>query len=204
MLVGKLQADPSVDWISDSLGSFDVLLTGNGLGWSGTLTSPSGLWSLSSDNLIEYPFIIDPDAPTPLVSVENVGEATFLGQLSSQYVPPNPSDFPLYDTASIGSYGGYSDYFSPTAPINDGNNFSSGYLSEYGWSGSSTISITSIPNINDVSTWTWTAQYTASGPGLIVPVSAPEPTTIAVFSFFLSVAFIFLKRQKHRNFPDLR
>ena len=38
------------------------------------------------------------------------------------------------------------------------------------WTGNNTIEITSIPNPNDVSTWTWTAEFTGS---LVIPI--PEP-----------------------------
>jgi hypothetical protein len=207
MLVSKLQADPSVDWISDSYSSFDVVLSGTGLGWSGSVTSPSGLWSLSSANIIQYPSSFNPT----LISVENVGEATFLGQLPSQFIPPDPSANPPFSTASISVFGGYQDYF-PVAPLNDGNPLNDGYLANLydspddseNWEGNSTISITSIPSINDVSTWTWTAEYEASGASLEGLVDVPEPKTIAAFSFIIGIASIFLKRQKHGNFLNLR
>src|SRR5580692_7994044 len=137
LAAGKLQADPSVDWVSDTYNSFDVILTGTGAGWSGTVTSPSGLWQLQSGN------VIGSEAPgSSLAFVDNVGDATFLGQLPSQLPAPNPSATIPFNAASIGTYGGYMDYFNPGGPINDRNSLICGYLndlSEYGsyqdWSG---------------------------------------------------------------------
>ena len=85
--VCKLQADPSIDWISDSYSAFDVILGGSGPGWTGTITSPSGLWQLSSENVIEYPYALFPGGPV-WVHIQNFGLATFLGQLPPQLPPP--------------------------------------------------------------------------------------------------------------------
>ncbi len=199
MTVCKLQAaDPSVNWISDSYGSFEVILTGTGPGWSGTVTSPSGLWQLQTANVIGCP------TPTSsLVFVDNVGDATFLGQLPSQFPAPSSSAGAPFNTASICTFGGYLDYFQSFAPINDGNSLIYGYLNElskYGpfqdWFGMSTISITSIPNPEDPSTWTWTAKYTASGENL----EAPEPSTISIMGVaaLLGIARLFCKNPKLR------
>jgi hypothetical protein len=187
LTVCRLQAaGPSVDWISDSDSSFDVILSGTGSGWSGSVTSPSGLWQLLSAN------IIDLTCPTPtssLVFVDNVGNATFLGQLPPQMPAPDPSATAPFNTASIGTYGGYMDYFSPNAPITDENSLVYGFLHDLSdcgpyqdWSGLSTISVTSMPNPNDISTWTWVANYAACGANL----EAPEPNTVS----FLAVAAI--------------
>jgi hypothetical protein len=173
MSVCKLQAGPSVDWISDSCGSFNVVLSGTGPGWSGTITSPSGLWQLSSANIIYYPVS---EQNSSKVSIENVGAATFLGALSPQFSKPDPAAFPPYNTASIGTYGGYQDYFNPSAPIKDENPLVYGYLTGMDWGGTSTISITSMPNVNDISSWAWTASYSACGESL----EAPEPNTLSI------------------------
>jgi hypothetical protein len=179
---------PSINWISDSYNSFDVVFSGTGTGWSGTIISPSGLWQLFTGNLID-PYV-NPINNQTLVYIDNVGIATFLGQLPSQYTTPNVGDDP--PGVSLGTYGGYNNYFAPVAPIQDGNGLGHGYLANLGdylisppgsqtdaslnWGGDSTISVTSIPDVNDTSTWTWTAEYYASGGSLEVP----EPSTIAL------------------------
>ena len=200
MTVCKLQAaNPSVNWISDSSGSFDVILTGTGPGWSGTIKSPSGLWQLQSANLIGCPVQI-----SSLVFVENVGHATFLGELPPEVPAPSPSAIVPFNTPSIGTYGGYMDYFSPVVPIKDENDLAYGYLndlSDFGpyqdWSGLSTISITSIPNPNDPSTWTWMASYSACGENL----EAPEPNAIsfAVVAAIFGIARVFCKSPKRHT-----
>ena len=192
MSVCKLQAGPSVDWISDSYDSFNVVLSGTGLGWSGTITSPSGLWQLSSANLIYYPVS---EQNSSKVSIENVGTATFLGALLSQFPKPDPTAFPPFNTASIGTYGGYQDYFNPSAPISDENPLVSGYLAGLGWAGTSAISITSMPNVNNTSSWTWTAMYSACGNNL----ETPEPNTISfgVQAAIIGMAYRFRKSLKH-------
>ena len=185
--VSELQADPSVDWVSDSYSSFDVIFSGTGLGWTGTNTSPSGLWAVYSLNYIRYP------VAAGLVAISSQGSGTFLGQLPSQYPPFKPSDYHL-SSAVIGTFNSYDDYFQPVAPINDSNPLKYGYLAQgnltppgstnlypyLDWSGNSTISITSIPDVNDVSTWTWRAEVYASGTSLEV---VPEPSSLLVFGF---------------------
>jgi hypothetical protein len=191
MTACKLQADPSVDWISDSCGSFDVVLSGTGPGWSGTITSPSGLWQLSSANIIYYP-ITEQNAPK--VAIDNAGAATFLGSLLPQFPMPDPTAFPPFNTVSIGTYGGYQDYFNPSAPISDENPLVYGYLAGLEWDGMSTISITSMPNVNDPSSWAWTASYSAFGENL----EAPEPNTISfgALAVMFGMAFGFGKSLK--------
>ena len=180
MAACKLQAGPSVDWISDSSSSFDVILTGTGPGWSGTVTSPSGLWQLWSANVIEYPAY---GQNLSQVFIDNVGVATFLGSLSPQFPTPDSSALVPFNAASIATFGGYQDYFNPVAPIKDGNPLVDGYLAALHWGGMSTISVTSLPNLINESTWAWTANYSASG----VSLAAPEPNTI--FFGVLAVSF---------------
>jgi hypothetical protein len=199
LTVCRLQAaGPSIDWVSDSYSSFDVVLSGTGPGWSGTVTSPSGLWQLLSANIINL------TCPTPtssLVFVDNVGNATFLGQLPAQFAAPDPSSIAPFNTASIGTYGGYTDYFSPAVPISDENDLVYGYLHDLSndgpyqdWSGMSTMTIISMPNPNDISTWTWMATYAAYGQNL----EAPEPTTLSMTALaaVLSFSSMFCKSSK--------
>ncbi len=192
MMVCRLHAAPSVDWISDSSSSFDVILTGTGPGWSGTITSPSGLWQLYSANIIDY----QASGPNPSqVFIDNVGVATFLGSLSPQFPTPDSSALVPFNAASIATFGGYQDYFNPVAPIHDGNPLVDGYLAALHWGGMSTISVTSLPNLFNESTWTWTANYSACG----LSPEAPEPNTISfgVLAATFGMAYRFRKRLKH-------
>ena len=179
----SLQADPYVDWVSDSYSSFDVILSGTGPGWTGTVTSPSGLWQLSTYNIIQYSA---PSSVTPgQVMVDNSGYATFLGQLPPLFPPPNPFN----SAVSIGTFGGYNQFFDPAGPINDGNPMNYGYLVGANWWGDSTISVTSTPNLEDVSTWGWTAEYMASGASLVFVTPVPEPTTTSIGVLIVILGF---------------
>jgi hypothetical protein len=181
LTVFRIQAAaPSVRWIYDSYTSFDVVLTGTGPGWSGTITSPSGLWQLQTANLIGF---TSPNPVSSLAFVENVGDVTFLGQLPSQFPGPEPSGLSPFNTTSLATFGGYMDYFTPGAPVTDENSLIYGFLHDLsedgpylGWSGMSTIAITSMPNPYNTSTWTWTANYSAFGANLEVP----EPCTLSL------------------------
>jgi hypothetical protein len=199
-MTGNLQADtaPFIDWVSDSSSLFNVTLTGTGAGWSGTITSPSGLWQLNTGNIVGYD---GANEASRQVFVENVGNATFEGQLPSQFPAPNPAAVVPFNAATIGTYGGYMDYFSPQAPINDKSSLVYGYLNElsdYGpyadWSGICTFCITSMMNPNDPSTWTWTAEYTACGQNL----ATPEPKTISICALagLFCATWMFCKRYK--------
>jgi hypothetical protein len=200
--VCKLHASPAptVDWISDTSSSFDVVLTGTGAGWSGMVTSPSGDWQLQSANIINCS---GGSSSGPLVALDNEGSATFKGSLSPQIPTPNPSAGAPFNAATICTFGGYQDLFKPVAPISDNNSLIYGYLTELAafgpflnWSGMSTISITSIPNINDPSTWSWTAQYSACGQNL----DAPEPNTISLLSLAaLLIAFRMFRKRNERT-----
>lgn len=191
MAACKLQAGLSVNWISDSSSSFDVILTGTGPGWSGTITSPSGLWQLYSANIIDYPAS---GQNTPQVFIDNVGVATFLGSLSPQFPTPDSSALVPFNAASIATFGGYQDYFNPVTPINDGNPLVDGYLAALHWGGMSTISVTSLPNLINESTWTWTANYSACG----LSLEAPEPNTLSfgVLAITFGMAYRFRKSLK--------
>ena len=169
MVLGKLQADPALNWfkwVSDSGSSFDVVFSGTGPCWSGALTSPSGLWRLDSANAVEYPAGLKGQ---PRIFIANWGIATYLGSLPASFPPPDCSAPFLFNTASLATGGNYQDFV--------GNPLTAGYLGEHGWSGTSSITITSMPDLDDITTWTWRAEYDASGPCL-----APEPKTISILS----------------------
>lgn len=202
MLAGQLQADPFIDWVSDSSGSFDVILSGTGLGWSGTIVSPSGLWQLYSWNSIQYPFTSS-NPNQPPIMIGNSGAATFLGVLPSRIPGPDPQGF--IHSVSIGTEGGYQEPFNFGGPIDGQNPLNYGYLHElslYGsfenWSGMSSFSVNSTPNVNDPSTWTWTAEYSASGESLGTVVPVPEP---GVVSWVILAAFLgwIANRQRSKN-----
>ncbi len=199
MNIGNARADtvPKVNWVSDSYSSFDVVLSGTGLGWSGTVTSPSGLWQLQSYNVLD---LQGAGGPSPLVYVDNLGAATFEGQLPSEFPAPDLSADPPYNAATIATFGGYWDAFNPVAPINDKNSLICGYLNEYGgWSGLSTISITSMPNSCDPSTWTWVAQYYACGDGL----AAPEPNTLTLCGLGVLIGLVRAVQIQRSKSPGL-
>jgi hypothetical protein len=210
MMACQLRADPSVNWVSDSYGSFDVVLTGTGPGWSGTITSPSGLWQMYSGNIIQDPFPSN-NPNLPPVMLGNSGTVTYMGVLPSQLPAPDISS-PIH-SVSIGTAGGYMQFFDPSAPLNAGSPMNYGYLSElsfYGsfqdWAGMSTLSITSIPNPNDVSTWTWAAEYKASGESLRMITPVPEPSTVSLVTLAIvfGIASIYYKRRKSNQLQAVR
>ncbi len=199
MLACQLQADPIVNWVSDSYGSFDVILTGTGPGWTGDVTSPSGLWELHSGNIIQYPNLSgNPNLPP--VMIDNYGSATFLGPLPSQFPALDPLS-PI-NTPFIGTEGGYMQFCDPATPINGENPMNYGYLCElsfYGsfqnWVGASTLSITSIPDTSDPSTWTWAAEYSAVGQSLeaVTPVPEPSPVSLGALAVVLGMVSYFFR-----------
>jgi len=201
MLACRLLADPSVDWISDSYSSFDVILSGTGSGWSGTITSPSGLWQLFSANLIQYP-----SNSGSSVMMNNSGMATYQGALPSWCPAPDPSG--VIHTVSITAPPGNTEYHDPNSPFSDRNPMNYGYLCELSffgsfqnWRGMSDFSVTSIPNANDPSTWAWTAEYSASGESLgVAPV--PEPGILS-FAALAAILGLGLARWRGRDRLDL-
>jgi len=203
MTVCQLQADPSVSWISDSYDSFDVRLAGTGPGWTGTITSPSGLWQLYSANTLQYPFSLE----LPLAMIGNGGRATFLGPLPAPLPAPDPLS--INSTVSIGTPGGYMQFSDPVAPISGANPMNYGYLSTlsfYGaysdWGGMSTFSITSIPDVNDLSTWTWQAEYAASGENMgITPAPEPNAISLVILTALMGVAVRACRKRRPAMLP---
>lgn len=88
----QAQIEPTVNWVSDTYSSFDVILSGTGPAWSGTIFSPSGLWQLDMHNAFG---LYSTSLPQFIVNVDNYGNATFLGQLPPQDPAPSQSDYNL-------------------------------------------------------------------------------------------------------------
>ena len=177
------RADVTITWNSYSSDGFDVLISGNGLvatpggafgGWSGSTTSPNGLWSLDTQNIFRL------YTPFPgTVEISNTGHmtnnATVLGYLN-----------PLERTQ------GYSDVKSyATLPVSDGTAWNVSYTSPFLlWTGYNTIQITSMPNVNDPSTWMFDAHYI----GTVVP--EPAAVSLAFAAIGLIAANSLLRRRQ--------
>jgi hypothetical protein len=149
----------SVDWHGDSGGAFSVSISGTGLNWTGSVTSSSGLWQLDTTNRCAYKPDVSSSAP---FEMSLSGKLTFLGErpanlISNDMVTPNYNEFiPLGNPTA-------------TSSIWDGIMFGI-HSGEY-WTGFDHLVVTSIPDLNDPSTWTWVADYNATGPRLTVPES---------------------------------
>jgi hypothetical protein len=178
--VAMTRADVTITWNSYSATSFDVLISGNGSlpidriagGWSGTTTSPNGLWSLNTMNLFGL------DAFPGKVDISNTGYMTNNGTVYGYANPDNTGPVTAYMNA-VERTQGYSDVLPYNVlPVNDGTMWNQSFSSPWLlWTGFNTIQITSMPNVNDPSTWNFNAHYV----GTVVP----EPATA-------SLAFVML------------
>ena len=164
------RANVNIQWNTDSYSAFDVTISGTG-SWQGTITSPSGLWQLNALNTFAYS-TGDPGNP---VNIANYGIMTFLGQIPSS-IDPNPLPFDNQLKTQ-----GYSDFLPLSAVVQDNNNWGDGFtfLSGLGWGGQVPITVTSMPDVADASTWDWISEYSASGPSLALE-PAPEPGAASV------------------------
>lgn len=178
-------ANVNIQWIQDSYSSVDVLFTGTGFdslpsggnAWDATITSPSGLWQLSTLNFASYHSA--PDFSAFPIEVFNRGTLTFLGQLPPDMDPsPSSGDNVMHTEA-------YDDYFAASGSIQDGTPWGvpfPDFLTQAGWQGYNPINIDSMPVATDPATWTWSAEYAASGPSLsFAPLSfVPEPGSLTI------------------------
>ena len=204
LLAFRLHADPYVNWVSDSYSSFDVILSGTGFGWSGDVLSPSGLWQLSTANTILYPAPNgNPDNP-PDGRLDNFGQAIFLGSLPSQFPAPDSN---LFNNVSVTTQPCGS-YFNPaTLGVNSGP-MHYGYLGDLfmygyqGWNGNASFTITAIGNVNDPSTWDWTAEYQASGESLgTLPIPEPASAVLVALAGCIGWGWSSWRRAKVRMKP---
>ncbi len=189
------RADANITWNTDSYSAFDVTIDGTGVSWTGhpgaysSITSPSGLWSVYWLNNGYY------STQFGRVELNITANAVFLGQLPSQYPEP-PSGGSLWQIGGASLYPNANnniDPFLPAAPISDGNSLQKGYLASGGysnpdspypyldWTGIINTTITSIPDLNDSSTWTWTTEIDASGTSLGIE-PAPEPSVFGLLA----------------------
>ena len=192
-------ADLGIIWNTDTDSAFDVAVSGTGVDTSNpdgvagchtTITSPSGLWRLSIIDTATYPAPYLPDR----VNIYNQGKVWYLGTLSPD-LPPYVDDpmFPYWMVTQ-----GYNDYLIPSVPLQDGSGWNMGYLHDtIGWGGYCPFVITSMPDLNDPSTWTWTSEYSASGPAL-APV--PEAGTLSL----LLTGSLLLATQRIRGLAKLQ
>lgn len=181
-LVGLSRA--GVIWNSDTTSSFDVTFDGVGVdlgngefrfGPSNAIVSPLGMWQIYSGECAYF----------HANGMCDASEWEMQGGSQVSYLPSTlPSDYPDYAGPAILRSYAY-DMFMPgnnPSPHN-GNRSGEFGLSFFGWQGQSTIAIT-VLDPSDVSTWTWTAHYWASGRDLKVNVSDRAPTLSLIGGMF--------------------
>jgi hypothetical protein len=152
----------TINWITDTSGAFDVVITGTGL-WNST-TLHNTYWAVGA-----HVWFASNDPSAGQCSIANGGDTTtYLGTINGI---PDP-----YETIQ-----GYSDIFPQSAPVVDGAGFwNTGAGPTSAFTGSATVTITSMPNPNDVSTWTWTDEVH----GQVVPEPGTSSLCIVGFGLF--------------------
>ena len=168
----------TMQWSEDSPEAFNVLLTGTGMNWKETFTSPSGLWELTADLSGNRSEFNPPELP---VILSNHAFASFQGNrplITSDYISYEPAQGPLYNSNSF-----------LTIP------FGSYYETWHDWKGVTPYVITSIPELCDNSTWTWVYNIYARGPSLITkPV--PESGGVLCLAFATGLLLFFRPRKQ--------
>jgi VPDSG-CTERM motif len=174
----------SIDWIEDdSYSRFDARITGVGLPYVDTITSPSGLWQLYTKNVGFLYETGNPEVGT-MIATSIYATLDFLGG-SARANHSEASAYLELFPASLTSFGSGAvllGIFPDNAKTR--NDF---------WEGQIFLAVTSIPDLSDNSTWTWVANYHAVG-GSLRPVP-DSGTTFGLFSFALA-GVLLLKRAK--------
>jgi PEP-CTERM motif len=173
-----------ITWNADSTSAFDVTVSGTGQFDSSSGSyffagnpgiSPSGLWQVGDGTAGIWPSSLYPD----LWEIEGGGGVNFLPTHSDPFNP---------DLGFIT----YHDFKPNVLPVQDGNTAAFGELLSLGWSARETFAITSEPNPNDPSTWTFVERNLGSGPALAVP----EPATWGLLTAGTLLCSIWLRRVK--------
>jgi hypothetical protein len=188
----------SVYWHEDSYSAFDVTISGTGLDWKGTLTSPSGLWELYSEQYGGYSENV-PGFPEGRIDIGHFGQITFLGEIPTN-LPEADSGAILAPWDNVMTTTPYDDFFAPSPSIQDGSAWTHpGFIfASLGWTLSNPLGptnpfvITSFPDVTDPSTWTWTVEYASSGGSL--RNSVPESGGIGCLGFATLLLFAIHRR----------
>lgn len=181
------QAATIVTWNIDTTFAFDMTFTGTGrltspgeffFGDGGPFMSPSGMWRISSgDNAIWR------------TQGFNANLWEFEGGARVTFIP----DFGFGGGKTL-DFQTYHDFFPNVLPLGDGNGATGGELRQrFGWQAGTSTRITSEPDPNDPTTWTWEIRYSGSGPNLNVPES---DTFFLSLAGMLGVFGVALKRRK--------
>jgi hypothetical protein len=182
-------ANVTVQWLEDSYTAFDVIFSGTGLespNNSASSISPSGLWEVHSCSWGGY----NTRPGDPYIDIGNNATVRFLKPL------PYPVKYESRNQWFALMSAPYDTWWPASAPIRDGNAWEYGYLLfGYGWHAKPGIAagpftITSLPVVEDHSTWTWTAEYGATGPSLQIP----EPNKLALAGVGAVALLAFRKR----------
>jgi hypothetical protein len=145
----------------------NISLSGTGGFGYQTFVSPSGLWRLDAVLLGGFYERTNPDWAPGVVEISIEGKLTYLGSGGYLDSPHYNGDFKLGEPTYITGNRWYGASEYPITP----------------WTGTNLLTITSIPILEDSSTWTWVAQYQASGPRV------PESGGIMCLGFTASLLF---------------
>jgi hypothetical protein len=191
LMTSRLRADMNINWTADSPSAFDVTISGSGFsfpadgevaaGFIGTITSPSGLWQLDMSDYCFYDVNRSPFPDLP-IRTSLWGDMFFIGNADPDY-------FNCFTPDRL------RDWKPAIAPVGDGDIMFA--IGPAGWAGVSSITLTSLPDLNDPSTWTWMAEYNASGPALDV---VPEPETVCLILF--SAGIFVLRKFTGENYRN--
>ena len=200
LMTSQVRADVTINWVADSLSAVDVIITGPGLcsnNWYGSgaisagfnclnnpITSPSGLWELGSED----------NAWNEGTWVSIPYNAIGIAERGALSLTIDPNGFNGYTGGSADTY-----YDGTTSPPFQYGNILSITDSEnvQGGQGFSHMIVTSLPDLKDPSTWTWTIEYSISG---ITVVPEPETAGLVLFGAgFLALGKLTGSHSKNRT-----